>query len=112
MDPPIPPNVTETLDVAESDLTLLTFKYAILSTAAAKRPPSSTVGETNEGGDNAGGTEDENVAGGLCEEDLSGLLDEHVSFEWGPMHLHFVNCTVGHLPNRTMKLQPINRSKM
>ncbi|CAB1113909.1 unnamed protein product [Ectocarpus sp. CCAP 1310/34] len=79
MDPPIPPNVTETLDVAESDLTLLTFKYTTLATAAAKRPPSSTVGGTNEGGDNTGGTGDESVEGGLCEEDLRGLLDEHVS---------------------------------
>ncbi|CAM9209213.1 unnamed protein product [Ectocarpus sp. 4 AP-2014] len=78
MDPPIPPNVTETLDVAESDLMLLTFKYATLATAAAKRPLSSTVGETNEGGDNTGGTGDESVAGGLCEENLSGLLDEHI----------------------------------
>ncbi|CAM9247576.1 unnamed protein product, partial [Ectocarpus fasciculatus] len=59
------------------DLTLLSFKYATVAAAIVKRPPS-TVGETNEGGDHPGGNGDEGMAGGLSEEDLSGLLDEHI----------------------------------
>lgn len=102
MDPPIPANVTEALDAAESDLTLLTFKYATVATAVAKRPPSWTAGGNNQGGDGTGGNGDEGMAGGLSEEDLSGLLDEHVSFLSGGQCLCicFVYM-VGHLPNRT-----------
>lgn len=89
MDPPIPANVLRTLDAAEGDFRLLSFKYAALSAAIAQRPqptPAET-GESDGGGGGSGGAVGAGAAGdsaeaegGLCIDDLLGLLEQHVSF--------------------------------
>lgn len=88
MDPPIPTNVLRTLDAAEGDLRLLCFKYAALAVAVAQRPQP-TPDETGEGDGGGGGNRDADGAegaggsgeteGGLSEDDLLGLLEQHVS---------------------------------
>lgn len=81
MDPPIPANVLGALDAAEGDLHLLSFKYAVYAAALAKRPqpPPANPGEGS--GDGAAGAtagEDGEAKEGLSEDDLRGLLEEHV----------------------------------
>lgn len=85
MDPPIPPYVLGALDTAEGDLRLLSFKYAALTAAVGKRPQSPVdtgegagvgVGGAGGGAEVAGGEEAE---GGLSEDDLRELLEQHVS---------------------------------
>lgn len=82
MDPPIPPNVLGALDAAEGDLKLLTFKYAAVAAAVAKRPqPPAEPGEGGGGGGggDADGTEGNEPKKGLSEDDLRELLEQHVS---------------------------------
>ncbi|CAM9135050.1 unnamed protein product [Scytosiphon promiscuus] len=85
MDPPVPPNVLHSLDLAEGDLRLLTFKYAALSVAVSRRPSIVDANGGNGGEEGAGATRNgtegrgEDLEGGLSEEDLCGLLDEHIS---------------------------------
>ncbi len=83
MDPPVPANVLGALDAAEGDLRLLSFKYAALAVAHEKRPPPPPPSETSQGGGSGGGGgettgEGGGVEEGLSEEDLRGLLEEHV----------------------------------
>lgn len=85
MDPPIPATVLSILDAAEGDLRLLTFKYAALAAAIAQRPRATAPAETGEddggvassAGAADGGGE---VEGDFSEDDLLGLLEQHVSF--------------------------------
>ncbi|CAN0183838.1 unnamed protein product, partial [Pylaiella littoralis] len=82
MDPPIPPNVLGALDAAEGDLKLLTFKYAAVAAAVAKRPqPPAEPGEGGGGGGggDADGTEGNEPKKGLSEDDLRELLEQHIS---------------------------------
>lgn len=84
MDPPIPANVLRTLDTAEGDLRLLSFKHAALAAASAQRPQPIPV-ETGEGDGGGGGAdgagavgEGGGAEGGISEDDLLGLLEQHV----------------------------------
>lgn len=91
MDPPVPASVLRTLDAAEGDLRLLSFKYAALAAAVAQRPQP-TPGETGEGGGGGGGLdagadvvagaegEGGEAEGGISEDDLLRLLDQHVRY--------------------------------
>lgn len=91
MDPPIPANVLRTLDAAERDLRLLCFKYAALAAAVAQRSQPAP-GETVEGDGGGGGSRGTDGAegaggggeaeGGLSEDDLLGLLEQHVRFAY------------------------------
>lgn len=84
MDPPIPANVLGALDAAEGDLRLLSFKYAALAAAQAKRPPPPPP-ETSQGGGGGGSAgEGGEAEEGLSEEDLRGLLEEHVRKKFFP----------------------------
>ena len=78
MDPPIPGHVLETLQAAEADLRLLVFKYSVLAAAVAKRPTAPATEGEADGGVGGGG-------GGLCGEDLLGLLDQHVRSQLSPL---------------------------
>jgi len=87
MDPPIPANVLGALDAAEGDLRLLRFKYAALAAASAKRPrpPPAETSQGSGGGGDGGGDGGAGATGeggemeeGISEEDLRGLLEEHV----------------------------------
>lgn len=79
MDPPIPPDVVETLDVAEADLRLLNFKYAALAAASAKHPAAAERnGNDGNGGDIGTARDGGADVTALTEADLGGLLDQHV----------------------------------
>lgn len=91
MDPPIPGNVLRTLDVAEGDLRVLTFKYAALAAAVAQRPqpPPTDAGDGDGGAGGSSGAdgtgaavEGGEVEGGISEENLLGLLEQHVSVHY------------------------------
>lgn len=78
MDPPIPPNILETLEAAEADLRILKFKYKGLTVANAKRPAAVATADDKGGGI---GTADKasTEEGGLSEEDVRVLLEQDVS---------------------------------
>lgn len=93
MDLPVPAHVEEALDTAQADLSLLRFKFAVLTIARAKR---SATTASNDGGVDIGtkgaaktkrsATTASNVAKGagdvsndtLTEDELAALLNQHV----------------------------------
>lgn len=80
MDPPIPSHVVEALDLAEGDVRLLTFKYATLAKATAKRLTNTdeTVHNGNSKKTDGDGDQEQREGESLSGEDVCALLDQHV----------------------------------
>lgn len=71
MDPPIPARIVDSLDTAESDIRLLTFKYAVLGAVVG--------GERAKDGSQGGAQ-----AATLTEEALKIFMEKHVRFGQRP----------------------------